>query len=100
VKRNLRRYRSGNHSKQKEGKKLSHVPHELAEEFPDKADRLHELKMSNPHFARLFDEYHLVNREIHRVETRVEPSTDERSTDLRKQRLHLKDEIALMLSQN
>ncbi len=78
---------------------MSHVPHELAEEFPDKTDMLHDLKTSNAHFARLFDEYHVVNREIHRIETRVEPATDERSTDLRKRRMHLKDEIAAMLSQ-
>jgi uncharacterized protein YdcH (DUF465 family) len=79
---------------------LSHVPHELAEEFPDKVDRIHELKTSHAHFARLFDEYHLINREIHRIETGVEPASDERSTDLRKQRLLLKDEIAAMLSQD
>jgi len=78
---------------------LSHVPHELAEEFPDKVDRLHELKTSNAHFARLSDEYHLINREIHRIESDVEPSSDERSTDLRKQRLLLKDQIAAILSQ-
>lgn len=79
---------------------MSHVPHELAEEFPDKVDRLHDLKTSHAHFAKLFDEYHLINREIHRIETGVEPSSDERSTDLRKQRLFLKDEIAAMLSQD
>lgn len=79
---------------------MSHVPHELAEEFPGKTDRLHELKTSNAHFARLSDEYHLVNREIHRIETRVEPATDERTTDLRKKRMVLKDEIASMLSQD
>ena len=79
---------------------MSHVPHELAEEFPDKTDKLHDLKMSDAHFARLFDEYHVVNREIHRIESRVEPATDERTTDLRKQRLLLKDEIASMLSRN
>lgn len=78
---------------------MSHVPHELAEEFPSKVDRLHELKMSNAHFAKLFDEYHVVNREIHRIETEVEPASDERSIDLRKQRMVLKDEIAGMLAQ-
>lgn len=78
---------------------MSHVPHELAEEFPDKVDRLHELKTTNAHFAKLFDEYHLINREIHRIESGVEPASDERSTNLRKQRLLLKDQIAAMLSQ-
>jgi uncharacterized protein YdcH (DUF465 family) len=77
---------------------VSHVPHELAEEFPDKVEKIHDLKMSDAHFAKLFDEYHLVNREIHRIETQVEAASDERTTDLRKKRLHLKDEIAAMLS--
>lgn len=89
-----------NSDKETGGAELSHVPHELAEEFPDKVARIHELKMSNTHFVRLSDEYHLINREIHRIETGVEPSSDERSTDLRKQRLHLKDEIAAILSQD
>ena len=79
---------------------VTHVPHELAEEFPDKAEKIHELKMTNAHFAKLFDEYHLINREIHRIETQVEAASDERSTDLRKKRLHLKDEIAAILSQD
>lgn len=78
---------------------LSHVPHELAEEFPSDVDTIHELKMANAHFAKLFDEYHVVNRQIHRVETGIEPTTDEHAIDLRKQRLYLKDEIAAMLSQ-
>jgi uncharacterized protein len=77
---------------------MSHVPHELAEEFPDQTDRIHDLKMSNAHFARLADEYHEVNRAIHRAETRVEPVSDEAEQDLRRKRLHLKDEIAAMLA--
>ena len=78
---------------------MSHVPHELAEEFPDQTDRIHELKTSNAHFARLADEYHEVNRAIHRAETRVEPVSDEAEQDLRRKRLHLKDEIAAMLAE-
>ncbi len=77
---------------------MSHVPHELAEEFPDATDKLHDLKMSNAHFAKLADEYHEVNREIHRIETGIEGTSDTRETDLRKQRMRLKDEISAMLS--
>ena len=77
---------------------MSHVPHELAEEFPDQTDQLHDLKMNNAHFARLADEYHEVNREIHRIEVGVEPASDDRTTDLRKKRMLLKDEISSMLS--
>ena len=72
---------------------MSHTPHELAEEFPDKIDLMQELKQSDAHFARLFDQYHEVNRTIHRAETNVEPMDGLAETDLRKQRAHLKDEI-------
>lgn len=76
---------------------MSHVPHELHEEFPEMADRIHDLKMNNNHFAKLADRYHELNRTIHRMETDVEPTSDETLEDLKKQRLHLKDEIADML---
>ena len=77
---------------------MSHVPHELAEEFPNHTAKLHELKISNAHFAKLSDEYHEINREIHRIESGIDPASDERSTGLRKQRLHLKDQIAALLA--
>ena len=77
---------------------MSHTPHELAEEFPDKAERLHGLKLSDPHFARLTEQYHKVNREIHRIESEVEPASDARCETLKKKRLHLKDEIAERLT--
>jgi len=32
---------------------MTHTPHELAEEFPDHAQKIHELKVSDAHFARL-----------------------------------------------
>ncbi|MCI4644634.1 MAG: YdcH family protein [Hyphomonadaceae bacterium] len=76
---------------------MSHTPHELAEEFPEFADQIHALKTSNAHFARLADEYHGVNREIHRIETDLQPASDEAQTDLRKQRMVLKDELYAML---
>ncbi len=77
---------------------MKNTPHELAEEFPDKADAIHALKETNAHFARLAEDYHEVNREIHRLETRVEAASDTREEDLRKKRMHLKDEIAAMLA--
>ena len=76
---------------------MTHTPHELAEEFPEKKQQIHDLKMSNAHFARLADEYHSVNRQIHRIEAEVEPTDDLHAEELKKKRLHLKDEIAKML---
>ncbi|KJS37253.1 MAG: hypothetical protein VR74_09325 [Hyphomonas sp. BRH_c22] len=76
---------------------MSNTPHELAEEFPESAARIHELKVSNPHFARLADEYHDVNRHIHRHESGIQPASETHETELRKRRILLKDEIYAML---
>jgi uncharacterized protein YdcH (DUF465 family) len=77
---------------------MSHVPHELAEEFPDQIERIQARKASDAHFARLVEEYHEVNRAIHRAETRVEAMSEEHETALRRRRLQLKDEIFAALS--
>ena len=74
-------------------------PHQLAEEFPEHAARIHALKLSNAHFQKLADSYHEVNRAIHRAETNVEPVDHLQVETLRKKRLWLKDEIHAMLSE-
>ncbi len=76
---------------------MTHVPHELHEEFPESAEALHRLKMENAHFAKLAEEYHEINREIHRIEAEVEAASDVHTEDLKKRRLSLKDEIAALL---
>lgn len=76
---------------------MSNAPNDLAEDFPDKADKIRELKTSNNRFARLYDEYNELNRTIHRVETRVEPTTEDVEEDLKRRRVKLKDEILAML---
>ena len=76
---------------------MSHVPHELAEEFPEYKERIHELKMADGHFLRLFDDYHAVNREIHRAEAAGLNITDEHYEELKRKRMVLKDEIYAML---
>lgn len=77
---------------------MTHVPHELHEEFPEAGEVLHRLKLSDAHFARLAERYHLVNREIHRAESQVAPVSDEVLETLKKERLKLKDEIASMVA--
>lgn len=76
---------------------MSHTPHELAEEFPADIEKMHALKLNDAHFAKLFDEYHVLNGKIHLAETDVEPMSDEHQTELRKKRLAVKDAIAVML---
>lgn len=77
---------------------MANTPHELQEEFPDLADRISALKTSDAHFAKLADEYHEVNRAVHRAETNVEPTDQFTEEDLRKKRASLKDEIYRILS--
>ena len=77
---------------------MSNTPHELAEEFPEHVDAMHRLKAGDAHFAKLSDEYHELNRAIHRAETDVEPTDDVHMEEMRKQRLALKDEIYAILT--
>ena len=72
--------------------------HDLHHEFPEFHDRIHELKMNDQHFARLFDEYHAINREILRIEEDIETTADEYLEDLKKKRLSHKDQLYRMLS--
>ena len=71
--------------------------HDLHHEFPEYNDAIHVLKTGNHHFARLFDEYHRLNKDIWRIEENDEPVTDEALEDMKKLRLKLKDELHAML---
>lgn len=77
---------------------MSHTPHELAEEFPESVRAISDLRASDTHFARLADAYHEINRAVHRAETNVEPTDDFHMSQMRKERLRLKDEIAACLA--
>ena len=76
---------------------MAHTPHELAEEFPQHVERIHALKESDAHFAKLSDCYHALNREIHRGESNIEPMDDMHLEELKKERLALLDEISGLL---
>jgi len=77
---------------------MSHVAHELHEEFPEQVETIHALRGSSAHFSRIADAYHDLNRAIHRMETNVEPVDDATLEAAKKQRLALKDEIAQFLA--
>lgn len=77
---------------------MSHTPHELTEDFPELAEKISELKQSDAHFAKLYDAYHEVNRQVHRAETDVEPTGDDEMEAMRKERMKLKDELYAILT--
>lgn len=67
--------------------------HDLVHEFPEHREKIHALKVSDQHFARLFDEYHDVEHRVRRAEEGVENFSDEHMEELKKTRLKLKDEL-------
>ena len=79
---------------------MANTPHELADDFPEFVEKMHDLKINDAHFAKLATEYHNLNREVHAVETNVAPREDLAEVDLRKRRAALKDEIYAYLKAN
>jgi uncharacterized protein len=71
--------------------------HDLLHELPEHRDSIHKLKMTNTHFSQLFDEYHIVNNEIHRIESGIENTADDYLEQQKKRRLQLKDELYRMI---
>ncbi len=71
--------------------------HALINEFPHFKDLIHDLKTGNAHFAKLFEEYHVVDKEVVRIEQGIEPRTDEYLEDQKKKRLLLKDQLYRLL---
>lgn len=71
--------------------------HDLIHEFPEFRERIHALKGSDAHFARLFDTYHKVDHEVHRIETGAEHTADAYLEQRKKERLHLKDQLYQIL---
>ncbi len=79
---------------------MTHTPHELAEDFPEYAETIHQLKTTDSHFRKLADEYHDVNRQVHRMETEVEAVSSDTEKHVRERRVHLKDQIAQYLARH
>lgn len=76
------------------------VPHhDLVHEFPELKDRIHALKTSNAHFKKLFEQYHELTRKVENMENEVTPVTTQTEEDAKVKRLHLKDELYRMLTQ-
>ncbi len=67
--------------------------HDLFHELPEYQDRISELVTNDARFARLFDEYHEINREVERIEETNEGHSDFYVEELKKKRLYLKDAL-------
>lgn len=67
--------------------------HDLKHEFPEHQDKIHELKISNPHFRKLFDAYHELEHQIHRINMGSEIANDNYLHELKAKLLFIKDEL-------
>lgn len=74
--------------------------HDLVHEFPQDKEKIHDLKINDRHFAKLFDEYHEVDHEVHRIEVGAESSSDLYLDERKKVRLNLKDQLLLMIKKD
>lgn len=79
---------------------MSLEKHDLLHELPESKQIIHDLKMNNKHFSRLFDQYHDVDHEVHRIESGAENSSDEYLETKKKERLHLKDQLYAMIQEH
>ncbi|WP_430455557.1 YdcH family protein [Rheinheimera sp.] len=78
---------------------MSLEKHDLVHEFPEYREKIHQLKMTDHHFARLFAEYHDVDHEVFRLEQGAETASGEYLELRKKVRLQLKDQLFRSLQQ-
>lgn len=72
--------------------------HSLFIEYPELSDRIKELKTSDEHFKRMADRYHHLDHKIRGLEGNNIPTDDHHFTQLKLERLQLKDKIFSILS--
>lgn len=71
--------------------------HSLVNELPEFKEQIHELKMNDAHFRRLFDEYHFLTNEIENIEKEIVLASTIEEEEFKKRRLLLKDTLFEML---
>lgn len=77
---------------------MSEMMHEIAEDFPEFADKLAAMQAADTAFAEKVAEYDLLNRKVIEAETLEKPTHHFREEELKKKRALLKDEIYSALS--
>ncbi|MFZ6723854.1 YdcH family protein [Undibacterium sp. MH2W] len=71
--------------------------HPLAVDFPEFKDQIHVLKANDAHFSKLFDEYGVADKAVNRAENGVDHLGDAALENLKKVRIHLKDQLFQLL---
>lgn len=71
--------------------------HDLAHELPEHREKIHSLKMGNSHFAKLFEAYHVITKDVERLEAEGMPVSDATLENQKKERALLKDQLYAMI---
>lgn len=65
--------------------------------FPEYRDLITELKHKDLHFTKLFDQHNEIDQQIKNIEANIEHASDVALETLKKEKLHLKDQIYAIL---
>lgn len=65
--------------------------------FPEYRDLISKLKTTDHHFQHLFDKHNDLDQRIKNMESHILPGTHEEIETLKKEKLHLKDQLYVIL---
>lgn len=65
--------------------------------FSEYREQIAQLKLDDAHFAQIFDQHDALDAKIKRMEAHVDPGTTLEIEELKKEKLHLKDEVYQLL---
>lgn len=71
---------------------------DLAHEFPELKQRVHDLKLESPEFRNLYEKYQALDNEIHRIEQEIDTPSDVYAENLKRRRAQLKDRLYGLLT--
>ncbi|MDD2693454.1 MAG: DUF465 domain-containing protein [Candidatus Gracilibacteria bacterium] len=73
--------------------------HPFLQDHPELQEKIHELKSTNNHFAKLLREYEGLDKEIGRAESEIPGymMSDDELITLKKEKIKIKDELIAML---
>ena len=78
---------------------MTHVSPHIHDAFPGDAEVITRLKGDSAHFRHLAEQFDATDHEAAAAATGADPATDARTEALKKRRLALLDEIAVLITQ-
>lgn len=65
--------------------------------FPEYRELISQLKTTDHHFQHLFEQHNALDQKIKNMEAHIEPGTPAEIEGLKKEKLHLKDQLYAVL---